>query len=171
MKQFKYTAIAALIAMASLTSCGSDYMDTAPTNKTPQDEVLATIDNLYSALNGTHRAMYIQYGRQSQGGEASMNIERDMLGEDLINPSTGNGWFVGESRWIDHRNTKSYFSKYPFTFYYKLISNANLILESIDNATGEDEVLRAGIKGQALCYRAWAHFQLGPIIWKTLRWR
>ena len=160
MKQFKYTAIAALIAMVSLTSCGSDYMDTAPTNKTPQDEVLATIDNLYSALNGTHRAMYIQYGRQSQGGEASMNIERDMLGEDLINPSTGNGWFVGESRWIDHRNTKSYFSKYPFTFYYKLISNANLILESIDNATGEDEVLRAGIKGQALCYRAWAHFQL-----------
>lgn len=160
MRQIKYTAMAALIATASLTSCGSDYMDTKPTDKTPQEEVLSTVDNLYSALNGTHRAMYSQYGRQSQGGEASMNIERDMLGEDLVNPSTGNGWFIGESRWIDHRNTKSAFCKYPFMFYYKLISNANLILESVDKASGENNRLRAGIKGEALCYRAWAHFQL-----------
>lgn len=160
MERFKYTAIAMLIASASLTSCGSDYMDTEPTNKTPLESVSTTIDNLYSVLNGTHRATYIQYDRQSQGGEASMNIEREMMGEDLVNPSTGNGWFIGETRWIDHRNPQSYFSNYPLLFYYKLILNANLMLESIDKASGEDEVLRNGIKGEALCFRAWSHFQL-----------
>lgn len=162
MKQFKYTALAALIAAASLTSCGKDYMDTEPTDKTPSENVLATVENLYSALNGTHRAMYIQYDRQSQAGESSMNIERDMMGEDLINPSTGNGWFVSDARWISHRDPQSYLSNYPFLFYYKMVLNANLILESIDTAAGEEDVLpkRKSIKGEALCYRAWAHFQL-----------
>ncbi len=160
MKQFKYTAIAALIAAASLTSCGSDYMDTVPTTSVPQVDMQKTVDNLYAALNGTHRAMYIQYSQQSEGGEASMMIDRDMLGEDLVNSSRGNGWYIGESSWVNHRNNKSAFSEYPFTFYYKLISNANLILEAIDKAEGEDQALRNGVKGEALCYRAWGHFQL-----------
>ena len=161
MKAIKYTTIAAaLIGAAALGSCSSDFMDTAPTDKVPDALIKETVDNLYTALNGTHRAMYIQYSRQDQGGEASMNIKRDMLGEDLINSSTGNGWYISNARWIDHRNPTSYLAYYPFEFYYKLILNANFILESIDNASGEDQNRRIGVKAEALCFRAWSHFQL-----------
>ena len=83
-----------------------------------------------------------------------------MLGEDLINSSTGNGWYISNARWIDHRNPTSYLAYYPFEFYYKLILNANFFLESIDNASGEDQNRRIGVKAEALCFRAWSHFQV-----------
>ncbi|MEG1543917.1 MAG: RagB/SusD family nutrient uptake outer membrane protein [Tannerellaceae bacterium] len=157
MKRYKYTIVALIAAV--FTSCGDSFLDNAPTTKTPQENVASTVDNLYAALNGTHRAMYIQYDRQSEGGEASINIVREMLGEDLINPATGNGWYLSESRWISHRNEKGSQTAYILSFYYKLILNANLVLTSIDKAAGDD-ALRAAVKGEAYCFRAWAHFQL-----------
>lgn len=161
MKTFKYTTMAVvLLGAAAMNSCSSDFMDTTPTDKIPDALIKETVDNLYTALNGTHRAMYIQYNSQDQGGEASMNIDRDMLGEDLVNASTGNGWFIATSRWISHRNPNASLVSYPFEFYYKLILNANFFLETIDNADGEDKNLRTGIKAEALCFRAWSHFQL-----------
>ena len=82
MKAIKYTTIAAaLIGAAALGSAfffssSFDFMDTAPTDKVPDALIKETVDNLYTALNGMHRAMYIQYSRQDQGGEASMNINQ-----------------------------------------------------------------------------------------------
>lgn len=150
-----------------LAACGSDYLDTRPTDKTPDKEIYATVDNLYSALNGTHRAMYIQYSTSaSEGGESSMNITRDMLGEDLVNATTGNGWFISDARWISHRNENSSMLRYVFNYYYKLVLNANLILEHIDRAAGDDETLRRGIKGEAHCFRAFSHFQLVQLFGK-----
>lgn len=167
MKPIKYTIFAWSICISFFTACNSDYLNTSPTDKTPEKGVRHTVDNLYSALNGTHRAMYIQYETSaSQAGESSMNITRDVLGEDLVNTSTGNGWFINDARWISHRNENAQMLRYTFNYYYKLILNANLILESIDNAIGNDEILRQGIKGEALCFRAFSHFQLVQLFGK-----
>jgi starch-binding outer membrane protein, SusD/RagB family len=46
-----------------------------------------------------------------------------------------------------------------YRYYYKLIANANMIIENIDKAEGP-EADKKIIKGQALAYRAWAHHQL-----------
>lgn len=165
MKLYKHYLIAACTLF--LSGCSSDYLDTIPTDKTPEESIKGTVDNLYSALNGTHRAMYIQYDNQSsQAGESSMNITRDMLGEDLVNSATANGWFISDARWINHRNENSNMLRYTFNYYYKLILNANLILESINTAAGEDDVLRNGIKGEAFCFRAFSHFQLVQLFGK-----
>lgn len=167
MKTIKYTIFLWSIGISFLTACSSDYLNTSPTDKTPENGVRHTVDNLYSALNGTHRAMYIQYETSaSQAGESSMNITRDVLGEDLVNTSTGNGWFINDARWISHRNENAQMLRYTFNYYYKLILNANLILESIDEAIGNDEILRQGIKGEALCFRAFSHFQLVQLFGK-----
>lgn len=168
MKQIKYSVLAvAIVGSAVFTACDSDYLNTAPNDKAPEESVTHTVDNLYSALNGTHRAMYIQYGTQaSQAGESSMNITRDMLGADLVNTATANGWFINDARWISHRNEKSDMLRYSFNYYYKLVLNANLILENIDKAVGDDKVLREGIKGEALCFRAFSHFQLVQLFGK-----
>lgn len=149
-----------------LTACSSNYLDTKPTNKTPEEDITRTVINLQAAVNGTHRAMYIQYSQTSEAGESSMNITRDMMGEDLVNSSTGNGWFISDARWINHRNEKSSMLYYTFHYYYKLILNANLILQHIDEAIGDDEVLRRGIKGEALCFRAFSHFELVQLFGK-----
>lgn len=168
MKSIKYSVFAlAVVGSALFTACSSDYLDTVPTDKAPEEAVVQTVDNLYSALNGTHRAMYIQYeSLASQAGESSMNITRDMLGADLVNTGTANGWFINDARWISHRNENSDLLGYTFNYYYKLILNANLILENIDGAMGDDQVLREGIKGEALCFRAFSHFQLVQLFGK-----
>ena len=167
--KFKTGSLAGCLIGAGclLAGCSSGYLDTRPTDRTPENDVYATVDNLNSALNGTHRAMYIQYSSSaSEGGESSMNITRDMLGEDLVNSTAGNGWFISDARWISHRNENSSMLRYVFTYYYKLVLNANLILEHIDQAAGDDETLRRGIKGEALCFRAFSHFQLVQLFGK-----
>lgn len=156
-----------ILASLLTTGCAGDFLNTEPTDKTPDKNIYATVDNLYSALNGTHRSMYIQYSSSaSQAGESSMNITRDMLGEDLVNATTGNGWFISDARWISHRDENSAMLRYVFNYYYKLILNANLILEHIDRAAGSDDVRRQGVKGEALCFRAFAHFQLVQLFGK-----
>lgn len=161
-----YNKVCVLLAGALLTACGSGYLDTVPSDKTPEESIAQTVDNLNSALNGTHRAMYIQYSQTSEAGESSMNITRDMMGEDLVNSSTGNGWFISDARWISHRNENASLPYYVFYYYYRLALNANLILQNIDDATGEDETLRRGVKGEALCFRAFAHHELVQLFGK-----
>lgn len=166
MKKIIYKTMSLLAAGSILAACSSDYLDTTPSNKTPAENISESVENLYSALNGIHRAMYTQYDRSSEAGESSMNITRDMLGEDLINSTTGNGWFISDARWISHRNENSTLLEYVFNYYYRLILNANLILASIDKASGENQALRDGTKGEALCFRAFSHFQLVQLFGK-----
>ncbi|MGE5406415.1 MAG: RagB/SusD family nutrient uptake outer membrane protein, partial [Methanosarcina sp.] len=62
-------------------------------------------------------------------------------------------------QWTAHRGestTKTYFA---WRMYYRVIENANIIINNIDDVSG-DPALKNAIKGEALCYRAWAHFQL-----------
>jgi hypothetical protein len=49
--------------------------------------------------------------------------------------------------------------RFVYRFYYRLISNANILINGIDGVPGSTNDKRM-IKGQALVYRAWAHFQL-----------
>jgi starch-binding outer membrane protein, SusD/RagB family len=157
----KIIKIAAVVAFAaSFTACDKDYLNTAPTAQVDADAAFLTTTNAWAALNGIHRAMYVQYrSSQDQGGEGSMNIYRDMLGEDLVMTAVGNGWYNNTYKWLDHRNENSGLVVYAYQFPYRLIGNANLIIANIDNAEGP-QADRDAIKGQALVYRAWAHFQM-----------
>lgn len=142
-------------------ACNSDFLDTRPTSQLDQKTALSTQENIYAALNGIHRMMVAQYlTNQACGGEPSMCIIRDCLGEDLVHPNTANSYYLNMLRWTDHRNEESVLDKYPFVFYYNLILQSNLILEAVDKVAVTDSVQIAGIRGEALCFRAWAHFQL-----------
>lgn len=151
----------AIIAFAlAMPACEKEYLDTTPTAQVDAASAFLTTTNAWAALNGIHRALYVQYrSSQDQGGEGSMNIYRDMLGEDLVQTAQGNGWFNNTYRWIDHRNENSGLVIYAYQFYYRLIGNANLIIANIEKAEGPQADKNA-IKGQALVYRAWGHFQM-----------
>ncbi|MBK6937218.1 MAG: RagB/SusD family nutrient uptake outer membrane protein [Chitinophagaceae bacterium] len=152
------TALAVMVFL--LPSCKKDYLTTAPTDQVVQTDIFKTTANAWVALNGIHRSLYIQYNsRQDQGGQSKNMIDMDMLGDDLVNPTTGNGWFLTTHRWTDHRNENAWSPYFNFQFYYDIIANANMIIANIDNATGPDADKKV-IKGQALAYRAWAYFQM-----------
>lgn len=145
--------------MLFITSCSKDYLDTFPTDQVSSDEAFTTTTSALSALNGIHRSMYFQWANQGEAGEGSMNINRDMLGEDVVMTSSGNGWYNTTYQWAAHRSETSSVDYFPWRMYYRIIANANMIINNIENATGAQEE-KDLIKGQALVYRAWGHFNL-----------
>lgn len=156
-KKLLYTLIAVPVLIFS--SCKKDYLDTNPTDAYPSEAVFTNVDGAWSAINGIHRSLYIQYDAQDQGGQGSIMINNDMLGDDLVMTAAGNGWFNGNYQWLSHRNTSNAFLKYTYYFYYRIIANANMILANIDQATGDDGEKKI-VKGQAQAYRAWAYWNL-----------
>ncbi|MGB3007015.1 MAG: RagB/SusD family nutrient uptake outer membrane protein [Chitinophagaceae bacterium] len=161
MKKIVFNSLLALtVAAVMLPSCKKTYLETAPTDQGIQTEIFKTTANAWAALNGIHRSLYIQYNaRQDQGGQSKNMIDMDMMGDDLVYPTTSNGWFLTTYRWTDHRNENAWSPYFNFQFYYDIIANANMIIANIDNATGT-EADKKVIKGQALAYRAWSYFQM-----------
>ncbi len=159
MKKIIYSTLIIAALTVFLSSCGKDYLQTYPTDQVSAESAFTTTANAMQALNGIHRIMYTQWANQGEAGEASMNINRDMLGEDLVMTSSGNGWYNTTYQWLAHRSETNATAYFPWRMYYRFIANANMIINNIDKAVGPDADKKA-IKGEALCYRAWAHFQL-----------
>ena len=154
---FKITFLVSVMMLFG--ACNKEYLETKPTDRVAEGDILKTTGNLMTALNGIHRAMYMQYSNQNEAGQASVEIHSDMLGEDLVMTAAGNGWFNNTYMWKDHRNENSSMVYFGYRFYYKIIDNANRIISNIDQADGPIATKKS-IKGQALTYRAWAHFNL-----------
>jgi starch-binding outer membrane protein, SusD/RagB family len=144
----------------SLTACKKEYLDTVPTDRIDAASVLLTTENAKAALNGIHRSMFLRY-RDNQGlfGHGTVMINNECLGEDYVHAGQANGWFTSFYRWIDHRNANSLNCEFPYFFYYRIISNANVLINGIDAVPGL-VTEKNNIKGQALTYRAWAYHNL-----------
>ncbi|QDH78389.1 RagB/SusD family nutrient uptake outer membrane protein [Echinicola soli] len=154
-----------LLGLMVNIGCASDYLDTAPTDAVSETVVFTTTGNAMAALNGIHRAMGLRYDSQGQPGEHGVMIMREVLAEDVVMTDQANGWFVEMSTWQRHNNETKSDVEFVWKFYYKIIGNANMIIANIDGAEGPQEE-RDEIKGQALAYRAWGHFNLVQIFAK-----
>jgi len=140
------------------TSCKKDYLETVPTTAVAASSVLESVANATAALNGIHRSMYMRYNDQGTFGFGSVMLYNDCLGEDYVFSGQSNGWFLTNYRWLDHRNANGN-AYFPYQFFYRIISNANVLIAGIDKTPGAD-VEKNAIKGQALAYRGWAYFNL-----------
>lgn len=156
----KYFLSTLAIVTLAFSSCKKEFLDTFPTTSVAATDALASTQNAIAALNGIHRIMFFQYDAQGQSGEGACNLFRDYMGEDIVFPlangSTGHLTWV---QWQNHRNVNASDMRFVYRFYYRLISNANILINGIDAVPGPDSDKRM-IKGQSLVYRAWAHFQL-----------
>lgn len=156
----KYILSTLVVVSLGFSSCKKDFLDTFPTTSVSATDALASTQNAIAALNGIHRVMYTQYDAQGQAGEGSVNLFRDYMGEDIVFPlANGSAGQIGWYQWISYRNVNSGDMRFVYRFYYRLISNANVLINGIDAVPGL-EADKKMIKGQALTYRAWAHFQL-----------
>lgn len=161
MKYIKYLAIGAVaLSSMALSSCKGDYMDTVPSGSVSENTIDASLDNLYLAINGIHKEMVSQEsGYQCLGGAPGIMMCMDAEADDMTWQT--NTWmkapYLG---WTANMDNQSGYNATIWRLYYQWILNANKVLEGLDKVTNTDENLYNLIKGEALCFRAWAHFNL-----------
>lgn len=151
--------LAALLTM-TVSSCAGDYLDTVPSNAVSETSINTSLDNLYVTLNGIHKEMVSQEtGYQCLGGEPGFMFCRDIEADDItwITNTWCQAAYLG---WSCNMNESSGYNYKFWTIYYQWILNANKILVGVEEAPKTDEALYNQIKGEALCIRAWAHFNL-----------
>jgi starch-binding outer membrane protein, SusD/RagB family len=169
MKKILFSLLIIAVTILVPQSCSKDYLDTVPTSGVSSLDAVKTTKNAWASLNGIHRMMYMQWSQQDQGGHGGMMINIDYMGEDMVINAQGSGWYLAQHRWLGHPNANAATTLYAWRMYYRIIANANIIIELIDAAEGPVSE-KEHIKGQALTYRAWAHFQLVQLYGKRYDW-
>ena len=142
-----------------LSSCSEDFLQTVPTDSVSTEIALGSTDNMMLAINGIHRAMYAQNGRISAyAGQQFMIPTAEFGASDALHSTTGNGWHRARLQWTMHTSATRSDVSFVWFFYYNIIGSANNIINAAEEMQMSDEL--NNILGQALTYRAWAHFNL-----------
>jgi hypothetical protein len=150
-----------LLLSLFMGGCSEDFLETKSTQSIDESLVFIDTKNAMLAINGLHKLMWTQdlSGTAPRGGFEMLMIWMDMLGEDLVY-TYSNAQYQSEAKWVTHRNySGSGHLKHFFSLLYYFVSNANMVMDNIDNATGPDNE-KNNIKGQALFYRAFGYFYL-----------
>lgn len=150
-----------MLGATALTSCGSDYLDTTPTESVGTQTAVGTAENAYKALNGIARSMSCQQymGDQGDCGESRIiALYENYMSQDYYYNAFASGWSPIMNLQYSQRNNTIY-ATYPWYYYYTVIGQANSIIANIDNAEG-DESLRDFCKAAALTFRAYGFEKL-----------
>ena len=139
-------------------SCNKNFLETKSTSSIDQTIMFEDTKTALMAINGIHRIMYEKGDYAPKMGYGYYMLWMDFMGEDLVYTKS-NAQFMNETNWTRHRDPVSQYPRHIYEFLYKIIANANMVIENIDAAEGTDEE-RDYIKGQAIFYRAFAHFAL-----------
>lgn len=153
-------AVTLILAM----SCGKEYLETKPSRQVADEQVFSNIENAKAALNGIYRFMFqrttiVSTNVQNKPGVGGILLGLDFMGEDVgIATAT---WYTstGEGNWNAARNDNHNVNKYYYRTFYKIVGDANQIIERVDdlNATIEE---KNSLKAQAYALRAYAYSYL-----------
>lgn len=157
----KYIYIMATAATLGLGSCSSDYLETAPNDAISTSTAFSTTDNCALAVNGLARMMTTQYlSSQGMNGEGTMKNWYNTFNGNDSQKCNQTGWSSLWNNLASYKASKTTsYNYYIWFYYYKLIGNANQIIENVDNAQGSDAE-KQFIKAQALVYRAYSYYNL-----------
>ena len=161
MKNYLYIIICIALTWNScvVTSCSSDYLDTAPSNAVSETLVGSSIESLYMAVNGIHRKMVSQdKAVQYVGAYPGFMICSDVLSDDMTWEQ--NQEFLAVHQWQVQPSATHKIVGLVWESYYEFILNANLVLHYVDNFSESSPSLSRWVKGEALCFRAFSHFML-----------
>ena len=156
-----------LAALSLAAACSKDYMETAPESSTSPATIFATTDNVNLAINGMCKMMTTQYwSQQGLNGEGTIKTWYGNFGNDLQRCNQ-TGWAPLWNHTY-HESVNSSYLCYPWYYYYKIISNANQVIENVDGAEGP-EGERQFLKAQAYTFRAHAYTMLMQLY--AYRWQ
>lgn len=162
MKNYSKILIALALLLAVGTGCKKSYLDTNPTDEISSGEMFKTTQAAYTALNGIHSFMISANnfgGIHANWGTKAIDLEDDMMGNDMVGTGSGYDWFDFHYKYVMTESASYWGCETIWLFFYRIINNANAIIDNIDNAAGPQSE-KNDIKGQALAYRAWAYYKL-----------
>lgn len=157
----KYILMLAAAATLGLASCGEDYLETVPNDQISTNTAFSTTSNIKLAVNGLARMMTSQYlGTQGMNGEGTIkNWYNNFNGNDT-QKCNQTGWSSIWNNLASYRGSQTtVYNYYVWFYYYKLIGNANQIIDNVEDAEGPDAE-KQFYKAQALVYRAYSYYQL-----------
>ncbi len=144
--------ILSLVTIASLSSCGDDFLNTSPSDKLADSNVFTTIEGAQLVLTGTYD--WFTNGWLSHYTNQYIFFYPDITGDDaLVNPTNNYTRFVAPYQFTV--NSTSTYARDPWKNCYSLIDNANAILDNINSLAESKE--RDRIEGEALALRAYAY--------------
>lgn len=162
MKKIILTTV--LISALSISGCKKEYLDRQPTDQASNTAIFTTSENALIALNGIYRYMFERTtttGSNVQGkpGVGGILLGMDFMGEDLHQKNAT--WFTstGEGNYISPRTETAAPNLYYYRTFYRMIGNANYIIDNIDAAAGSPTV-KNQVKAEALTLRAYAYSYL-----------
>ncbi len=150
-----FLLICGFIAVTAI-SCKDELFETKSTSAVDQSIMFKDTKTALMAINGIHRLMYEKGDFAPKMGYQYYMLYMDFLGEDLVYTKS-NAQFRTETDWTRHRQPTNQYPRHIYEYIYRIIANANMVIENIDGAEGPQEE-RDYIKGQAIFYRAFSHF-------------
>ena len=169
MKNIRKIALAfAALALLS-TACSKDFLETRPTSQIDEGTISSNCESELMSINGIHRLMHeggssgSTTGYYGQGGYTTFMLHLAFMSDDVV-WTYNNVMYQDCASWVHHWDQVHKYNdlNYYWKFFYRVIYAANKVLYYIDDIpelSGTNNY-RNFVKGQALAYRAFAHFQL-----------
>ncbi len=158
-----------LITAALLTvwSCSKEFLDTAPTSSVDEASIFSSTENAMMAINGIHRMMY--EGNSSgtttswngQGGYPTFCLHLAFMADDVV-WTYDNVMYKFCAQLTHHRDLSHKYNdlNYYWKLFYRVINNANKVIEAYDAGMPGSEQYGYLAAGEAYAYRAFALFEL-----------
>lgn len=162
MKKLKILSI--LFLLGFVMSCSEDYLETAPTDAISDADVFTTADGAQTVLDGIYRNWRKYRDSHDDFGLKANDLARDLMGEDIV---VFRFHFFGYDYGLENKGATYRRTNFVWEVNYKSISNANAILETIDDAIAPDENQKLDVKAQALAIRAFAYMNLAEMFQHT----
>jgi hypothetical protein len=156
----KIVLFSSVVVLLAVSSCNKDYLNVSPTDKVDDSAVFTSAANANIALNGIYRYMFERTNAttsnvQGKPGVGGILLAVDFMGEDLHQATAT--WFTstGEGNYVAPRSDTHSSNLWVYRTFFRMIGNANAILDNIDNVSG-DAAEKNRIKAEALTLRAYA---------------
>lgn len=171
-KNILRTGLFAIGAMM-LSSCGEDYLQTDPEAYVSSDAVSNNIEYCKLVINGIMKTMSAQYySVQGENGEGTTKTWHNNYCCGFSQKCGLTGW-ASVINCTNRTITNGAYATYRWSYYYKLILNANNAIESIDAFDPDNntdyEARKEFYLAQAYTMRAYAYMQLTQLFCK--RWQ
>lgn len=118
-----------LAAALGLAACSDKYLNVEPSGGTLSKDQFQKLENTVApSIAGIYSNMYAYGGDHDLFGQRCIDLKTDILSGDVALTGTTYGWFSTDEQML----TSSYNTGYFWSYYYDIIHNANVILNTLD---------------------------------------
>lgn len=165
-----YDIVSMAILLFCTAACSDSYLELSPESSVSDEVIFENADAAQYAVNGLGRIMSTQYlDTQGYNGEGTVYAYQGEYPGDVIQKGSYTGWqnLAKGNYFTSSTNSNIHVTWY---YYYKLIRNANQILDNCKTGLANVAEQRKWdyIKAQALVYRAYSYTMLSQLY--SRRW-